>query len=49
MEDGFELNEKNAILFVEDAADRAEKPKFFKKPQYDKQGCLVLTEESFKA
>ena len=49
VEDGFELNEKNAILFVEDAADRAEKPKFFKKPQYDKQGCLVLTEESFKA
>ena len=49
LEDGFELNEKNAILFVEDAADRAEKPKFFKKPQYDKQGNLVLTEESFKA
>ena len=48
IEDGFELNEKNAILFVEDAADKAEKPKFFKKPQYDKQGCLVLTEESFK-
>ena len=49
MEDGFELNEKNAILFIERAADRAEKPKLFKKPQYDSKGCLILTEESFKS
>ena len=49
IEDGFELNEKNAILFIESAADKAEKPKLFKKPQYDSKGCLILTEESFKS
>lgn len=42
------LNRNSAIAVVEEAADRAEKPKLFHKPQYDKEGCLVLSEEHFK-
>lgn len=41
------LNKENAEALIEEAADRAEKPKFFKKPKYDKDGCLILTEEHF--
>lgn len=41
------LNKENAEALIEEAADRAEKPKFFKKPKYDKEGCLILLEEHF--
>ena len=41
------LNKENAEALIEEAADRAEKPKFFKKPKYDKDGCLILMEEHF--
>lgn len=41
------LNKENAEALIEEAADRAEKPKFFKKPKYDKDGCLILLEEHF--
>lgn len=41
------LNKENAEALIEEAADRAEKPKFFKKPKYDKEGCLILMEEHF--
>ena len=41
------LTEENAISLIEDAADRAEKPRLFYKPKYDKEGCLILSEEHF--
>ena len=41
------LTKENAEALIEEAADRAEKPKFFKKPKYDKDGCLILMEEHF--
>ena len=41
------LNRENAEALIEEAADRAEKPKLFKKPKYDKEGCLILSEEHF--
>ena len=41
------LNKENAEALIEEAANRAEKPKFFKKPKYDKEGCLILLEEHF--
>ena len=41
------LNKENAEALIEEAADRAEKPKLFKKPKYDKDGCLILLEEHF--
>lgn len=41
------LNRENAEALIEEVADRAEKPKFFKKPKYDKDGCLILLEEYF--
>ena len=47
LEDGVKLNETNAIKLIEEAADRAEKPKLFNKPKYDKDGCLILTEDHF--
>ena len=47
LEEGVRLNETNAIKLIEDAADRAEKPKLFNKPKYDKEGCLILTEDHF--
>lgn len=38
-----------AAALIEEAADRAEKPKkMFAKAKYDKNNCLILTEESFK-
>ena len=46
-EAGIELTEENAVNLIEDAADRAEKPKLFSKPKYDKEGCLILSEEHF--
>ena len=45
VEEGMKLNEENAINLIEDAADRAEKPKLFSKPKYDKDGCLIIAEE----
>lgn len=47
IEEGVRLNETNAIKLIEDAADKAEKPKLFNKPKYDKEGCLILTEDHF--
>lgn len=44
-DEGMKLNEENAINLIEDAADRAEKPKLFGKPKYDKEGCLIISEE----
>ena len=41
------LNKENAEALIEEVADRAEKPKLFKKPKYDKEGCLILSEEYF--
>ena len=41
------LNKENAEALIEEVADRAEKPKMFKKPKYDKEGCLILSEEHF--
>ena len=41
------LNKENAEALIEEVADRAEKPKMFKKPKYDKDGCLILSEEHF--
>lgn len=41
------LNKKNVEALMEEVANRAEKPKFFKKPKYDKDGCLILSEEHF--
>ena len=46
-ENNVPLTRENAEALIEEAADRAEKPKFFKKPKYDKEGCLVLLEEHF--
>lgn len=46
-EAGIDLTEENAINLIEDAADRAERPKLFSKPKYDKEGCLILSEEHF--
>ncbi len=45
IDEGMKLNEENAINLIEDAADRAEKPKLFAKPKYDKDGCLIISEE----
>ena len=45
---GIELNVESAAALVEEAADRAEKPKMFKKPKYDKEGLLVLSEQHFQ-
>lgn len=41
------LTKENAEALIEEVADRAEKPKLFKKPKYDKDGCLILSEEHF--
>ncbi len=41
------LTAENAMALIEEAADRAEKPKLFSKPKYDKDGCLILKEEHF--
>ena len=46
-ESNIPLNIENAEALIEEAADRAEKPKLFKKPKYDKNGCLILLEEHF--
>ena len=46
-ENNVPLTRENAEALIEEAADRAEKPKLFKKPKYDKEGCLVLLEEHF--
>ena len=42
------LTKENAAALIEEAADRAEKPKLFSKPKYDKDGCLILLEEHFQ-
>lgn len=44
---GIPLTIENAAALIEEAADRAEKPKFFSKPKYDKDGCLILTGDHF--
>lgn len=41
------LNEENVAALMEEAADRAEKPKLFKKPKYSSDGCLIISEEHF--
>ena len=41
------LTVENAAALIEEAADRAEKPKLFSKPKYDKNGCLILTGDHF--
>lgn len=46
-ENNIPLSKENAEALIEEAADRAEKPKLFKKPKYDKNDCLILTEEHF--
>lgn len=46
-EEHIPLTEENAIALIEEAADRAEKPKLFSKPKYDKEGCLLLLEQHF--
>lgn len=45
-EDGVPLSRKNAEDMVEDAADKAEKPKLFR-PKYDKNDKLILHEDCF--
>ncbi len=47
VEGGMKLTEENAVNLMEEAADRAEKPRLFSKPKYDKEGCLILSEEHF--
>ena len=42
------LNEENVVALIEEAADRAEKPKLFSKPKYDKEGCLILLGDHFE-
>ena len=46
-EDKIPLTVENAEALIEEAADRAEKPKLFSKPKYDKNGCLIITEDHF--
>lgn len=47
VEKGEALTEKKAMDLIESAADKAEKPKLFYKPRYDKDGNLILLEEHF--
>lgn len=42
------LTRDSAAALIEEAADRAEKPKMFSKPKYDKDDRLIITEEHFK-
>ena len=46
-DNGIPLTVENAAALIEEAADRAEKPKLFSKPKYDKEGCLILTGDHF--
>ncbi|MGN0158829.1 MAG: tetratricopeptide repeat protein [Brotaphodocola sp.] len=52
-EDGIPLTKENAEELIEEAADRAEKPSFFRRikglfsSKYDKDGLLILREEHF--
>ena len=52
-EDGIKLTKPNAEDLIEEAADRAENPSFFKKltgifsSRYDRDGLLILKEEHF--
>lgn len=52
-EDGMPLTKTNAENLIEEAADRAENPSFFKRltglfsSKYDKEGLLILKEEHF--
>ena len=52
-EDGIALTKEEAENLIEEAADRAENPSFFKKitgifsSKYDKEGLLILKEEHF--
>lgn len=52
-EDGIPLTTANAEELIEEAADRAENPSFFKRltgvfsSKYDKEGLLILKEEHF--
>lgn len=52
-EDGILLTKANAEELIEEAADRADNPSFFRRlknlflPKYDKSGLLILREEHF--
>ena len=46
-DDNIPLTVENAEALIEEAADRAEKPKLFSKPKYDKDGSLIIKEEHF--
>ena len=52
-EDGIPLIKENAEELIEEAADKAEHPSFFKRltgifsSKYDKEGLLILKEEHF--
>ena len=46
-DEGVPLIESSAINMIEEAADRAEKPGLFKRAKYDKEGCLILSENNF--
>lgn len=46
-DDNIPLTAENAEALIEEAADRAEKPKLFSKPKYDKDGSLIIKEEHF--
>lgn len=52
-EEGIALIRANAEALIEEAADKAEKPSFFKRlkglfsSKYDKEGLLILREEHF--
>lgn len=41
------LTSENAAALIEEAADRAEKPKLFSKPKYDNEDRLILNESHF--
>lgn len=46
-EEKIPFTKENAMALIEEAADRAEKKGMFKKPKYDKEGCLIILPEHF--
>ena len=46
-DDKIPLTAETAAALIEEAADRAEKPKLFSKPKYDKDDLLILNESHF--
>lgn len=44
-EEKIPFTKENVMALIEEAADRAEKPKLFKKAKYDKDGCLIILPE----